>query len=193
MSHLSILNVAQATKEHNMSMVQWETTKVDQVTEKKRVKGADAVALGLSDDGKWHTVTVDKKELDYTYPKIDTRQIQTPEALAQALNEILAAQKPGFIGLAVLVDHINYGLYANTRGIITRGADVRYNTAQRNCIKKFCELVKDDMIEPEQAVALMLRQGINDAQAWVDKALASRTTGESVEVGEAVGVNGVNA
>lgn len=175
-----------------MAIVQWETTKVDQVTEKRRVKGADAIALGLPNDGKWHTITTEKKELDYTYPKIDTRQIQTPESLLQALTEILDAQRAGFIGLAVLVDHINYGLYANTRGIITRGADVRYNTAQRNCIKKFCELVKDDMIEPEQAVSLMLRQGITDAQVWVDKAVASRTSGESVELDE-VGVNGVSA
>lgn len=160
--------------------VKWETSKVEKTLGTERLKGeawlASAAAREkgvIADDRKWHTVRTGVQEINYTYPRIEPGDILEPVDLAMSIQEILSAQADGFKTLRTLVEHINYGLYQNTRAGIAKGADVRYNTAQRNAIKQFCDMAKAGLLDKDVAINGLLRQGITDAEELIDAALAS--------------------
>lgn len=139
--------------------ISWTATEVEKTLNTKTVTDAD---------GKKHIRRDKTMKVPYEYPIINPTTVTEPLGVAEAIQEILDAKRPGFMTLRAVVEHLNFGLYGSARTAIARGADVRYTQAQRSAIKMFAEMVKAGLLERQVAVEGLLRQGVSDAEAAID-------------------------
>lgn len=153
--------------EISTDLVHWFKTEVTATLKTKRVKGADAVPYGFSDD-KWHTVPTVQKSTEFVFPVIRVALINSVEQINRALADILTADQPGYRNPKALAEHLSYGLYTSTRARVTKGVDLTLTAAQQNAVKMFGNMVKEGLLDRQVAIEGLLKQGISSAEEVVD-------------------------
>jgi hypothetical protein len=111
------------------------------------------------------------------YP-VFTKDLTEPSDLVWAIEEIVEAAKPGFTSFSQVLEHLAHGLRRGPAVLLNKGVDLRLTQAQVNNLNLMANVVKQGLMNLTDAVEILQRQGIPDAEQELNFRLV-----DEVEVG----------
>lgn len=149
--------------------VRWEQTKVKKLISSMTVKDESKAS------GRRSVPTYAPEPYVMQYPVV---RADSTQDIVAALGAILEQKVPGFHSVRNILEHINYGLYQSPVVKLRRGYDPKLSPAQSDALKMYASLIPNGMAERDDVVAILTRQGIEDAGSLLDAMIAAQGMGD---------------